>query len=205
MTDDTWPPEVAEFYYGLSPDEGVLQSIVQLHDARLRIRHWKRIAGALAVACALILVASTSLLSNLIRDSTRPNNNDVVGSRPLFTDQNHIANPTPTDNASHADYDLIVVRIHKDWCGKCKQMGNVFAEIQRDFEDGRILFVTYDLTDEVTTKQSLLLGQILEIEPRLEEIESGNIAVLTTAGKFVELIDGTSGRRNLVRHIARQL
>lgn len=200
MTETPWPKEVADFYRDLSLGEGPLDRIAELHDAGLQVRRWKRIACGLAVACALLVTVGAVLLTG----GTPGTPPDAPDTNPPRLADNTQKNP-PAVPVKPPAYDLIAVRLHRDWCGKCKQMGNVFAEIQHDLESRKILFVTYDLTDDVTTKQSLLLGKILEIRAPLEELESGNIAILTPDGTLLELLDGTSGRQNLATKIAMRL
>jgi len=101
--------------------------------------------------------------------------------------------------------DLIAVKIYNDECGKCKAMGNVFAELQRDLEGRRILFLTLDVSEAVTHGQSLLLGEILGIRDSLEGIGPGTIVLLDRRGQLLKKLDGTAGRQYLANQIAMRL
>lgn len=184
MTDQDWPPELRDFYEALAPSEGARDNIVEMRSVIVESRRWKRIAFMLAAAC---LVAFTTSAFVFIGDSKGEGAS------------------VHTDVPDKARYDLIAVRVHRDWCGKCKSMGNVFAEIQNDLNEERILFLTFDLTSSETTRQSLVISDELQISKPLDGVESGNIVLLDPTGRHIETLDGNSGRQFLADRIATRL
>ena len=206
MTDDQWPTEVTDFYQSLSLGDGPRANITQTHAAVLETRKWKRIAGGLAVACtALVALSGFAFLQ---QDAERKVV-DVVGEIPIIEEIPITAENQPrvwpviNVNAARADeYNVMAVYVHRDWCGKCKKMGNLFAVLQQDLSERRVMFLRVDLTDPVTTRQSALLGERLKINEALEGIESGKIVLLDRTGQRLETLDGLSGREYLSSQIA---
>ena len=62
--------------------------------------------------------------------------------------------------------ELLVVKLHADWCGSCLVLGPRIdsAREQADLDESSALFVTLDLTDEATRHQSALLAHSLGLE-----------------------------------------
>lgn len=48
--------------------------------------------------------------------------------------------------------DLIALKFHGDWCGKCKKMGSGFEDLQTKFAGQSALFVFIDRTNQTTRK-----------------------------------------------------
>jgi thiol-disulfide isomerase/thioredoxin len=70
-------------------------------------------------------------------------------------------------NAAQAP-SLVVAKFHADWCGSCRAMGDVATDLANKHDGQPILFVTFDLTNETTRRQSemraaaLGLGQLFD-------------------------------------------
>lgn len=78
-----------------------------------------------------------------------------------------LAGPKGTNmkvSATVAAPDMIAVRIRHDMCPLCKALDPKYPEIVREFNGASMLFVTLDLTDETTQKQSALLTGALGLE-----------------------------------------
>lgn len=103
---------------------------------------------------------------------------------------------------SPAEYDVMAVYLHRDWCGKCRKRGNLFAELQEDLSERRVLFVRLDLTESITARQSSIPGEKLKNRAALEDIESGKIVSLDRAGQRLATLDDLSGREYLSNQIA---
>ncbi len=58
---------------------------------------------------------------------------------------------------------LLAVRFHADWCAKCSQLAPNYSKLVADSRDVPVLFVTLDMTDEVTRRQSQYLAGMLGI------------------------------------------
>ncbi len=191
MDNDQWSQELSDFYHDLSIHGGARENIAQIRTAALETRRWKQVAGTLAVSCAVVIALSTFFAASRIAEPVIVNNTNERPRNVRF----------PATNA----YDLVAVRVHRDWCGKCKKMGNVFTELQHDLSGRKILFLTFDLTDSETTRQSLVVSDSLAISKALQGIQSGNIVLLDRNGQRLETLDGTSGRAYLATQIASRL
>ncbi|MCG8417780.1 MAG: thioredoxin [Proteobacteria bacterium] len=83
--------------------------------------------------------------------------------------------------------DLMAVKFHADWCGSCKVIGPHFTNLGNKFDGKKVLFLTLDMTNESTQRQSEYLasalglgkvwkshapktGYILLIEPKSRQI-----------------------------------
>jgi thiol-disulfide isomerase/thioredoxin len=69
------------------------------------------------------------------------------------------AQPADSDRAS-----IIAVKFHADWCGSCKAMGPAFSDLGDKFDSEPVLFVTFDLTNDLTTRRARLLAQALRLD-----------------------------------------
>ncbi len=219
MTDNQWPQEVADFYQELSLGDGPKESIAQVRDAVLETRKWKRIAGGLAAVCVVLLALGAFFIINQKTEPEITDNNDtkptvdekrIVEQKPIVDEPQDDEPPKTNetriaDDTREVEYDVMVVYVHRDWCGKCKKMGRLFTELQHDLSGKRVLFLRFDLTNPVTTKQSQLLGDRLAINKALQGIESGKIVLLDQKGRRLETLDGLSGREFLANQIAMRL
>jgi|GEM_PF-1548676 len=89
------------------------------------------------------------------------------------------------DDARHPD--LIALKFHADWCGKCKAMGPVFEDLTNKFDGKPVLFVRLDQTNKSKATQAEFL---------LAELGLGSIWN-EYGGKtgFILLIDAKSGKQ----------
>lgn len=51
---------------------------------------------------------------------------------------------------------LVVAKFHADWCSACRAMGDVATDLANKHDGQPILFVTFDLTNATTRRQSEL-------------------------------------------------
>lgn len=56
---------------------------------------------------------------------------------------------------------IIAARFHADWCGECSRFAPNFGKLVAGSSDAPILFVTFDMTNEVTRRQSEYLASLL--------------------------------------------
>lgn len=94
------------------------------------------------------------------------------------------AQATDSDRAT-----VIAVKFHADWCGSCKAMGSAFSDLGDKFDSEPVLFVTFDLTNDLTTRRARLLAQAL----RLDKVWTQNapktgFVLLVDAGRM-EILD----------------
>lgn len=196
MNDERWPNELSNYYASVSLGDEHRATIEQIRETALETRKWKRIAVSSIAACIALVALSAYFMINPRVDDTI-----VQGTE----DRERIQEQVAPDTAPIGQYDLVAVRVHRDWCGKCKRMGNVFAELQQELGSQRILFLTFDLTDSETTRESLAISDRLKISQALRGIESGNIVLLDRQGNRVDTLDGESEREFLVTQIASRL
>lgn len=80
----------------------------------------------------------------------------------------------------------IAVKLHADYCGSCKAMAPAYSEVQRQFADKDVLFVTFDFTDEGTKHQSKLLAHALGLEKVFADNQkSGKVLLLEPKSKAI--------------------
>jgi Thioredoxin. len=95
---------------------------------------------------------------------------------------------------SHAEKDSVAakpavyaVMMHADWCGACKALDPKVtqARVEAKLDDKDVLFVTFDLTDDMTKAQSAMMAASMGIT----EVYESN------AGKtgFMLLVNAESG------------
>lgn len=56
---------------------------------------------------------------------------------------------------------VVGVLFYADWCASCKVLDPKIQAVKRDFAEDSVLFTRFDLTDEFTRRQSLLLAEQL--------------------------------------------
>lgn len=64
------------------------------------------------------------------------------------------ATPTYPDARSP---DLIALKLHADWCGSCKSMGDIFIDLTNKFDGEPVLFIKLDKTNKSNALQSEFL------------------------------------------------
>ncbi len=68
---------------------------------------------------------------------------------------------------------VIVAKFHADWCGSCKAMGEVMSDLTNKLDGQPALFVTFDLTNQATTRRSALLASGLGLGDVFDQHGSG--------------------------------
>lgn len=81
---------------------------------------------------------------------------------------------------------LLVLKMHGDWCDKCKAMGPVFENLTKELADKPVLFEKFDLTDKGTKNQAIQLASALGImQVARENQATGFILIVDPATKTV--------------------
>ena len=100
------------------------------------------------------------------------------------------------DTAARAtDSRPLVVMIHADWCGTCRAVSNVWAQIQQDFAEHSTI-VTFDVTDRTAYTHSAMSARELGIRNFFDRYraKTGTIAVLACETR--EPVAIMNGERN---------
>ncbi len=82
---------------------------------------------------------------------------------------------------------VIVVKIHADWCGACKQIQPTVDELKAEFSEKGVLFVTLDFTDAAKSAQSGMLAAELDIQGWVRVNNNTGMLLVYTAGEQAEL------------------
>lgn len=77
--------------------------------------------------------------------------------------------------------ELIMVKVHADWCGSCKALTPRLKALGKTLEDKAVLFVTLDYTDEQTSAQATMLAAGLGIRDAIAEHNSTGTVLLIDA------------------------
>ena len=99
--------------------------------------------------------------------------------------------PAPT-SAGVPPPDLVAVNIQADWCRRSTEIAPIFTEFAERHGSEPILFVTLDITDDTTRRQSEYLASTLGIEDVFDDpFGSGMIKVYDRSqGRFVATLTG---------------
>lgn len=188
MNGDDFNSELKRYYERVSVSDECKRDILQMRGVMGEVRRWRRMAISMA-GCALLALG--------------------IAGYPLIQGDGTLAE-WPFKKSVIPDelreFDLVAVKVNHDDCYQCKKMGNVFAEVQKDLEGKRVLFLTFDVTNSTRKRQSLLLVQALGISRVIQPDEkTGMVVLIDDEGKMLERLDGTSGRKALVDSIAMRL
>lgn len=87
--------------------------------------------------------------------------------------------PQPTPASQHPLPNLVVARIHADWCRRSPNIAPLFVELSQEFGNQPVLFVTLDITDDEGRKAARALAADLGIESVNDQpFESGMLKLI---------------------------
>ncbi len=177
------------------PDDRV-DRILESCDPARRIRLWKSLALTSFGAAAAAILA---LLFVLAAHSHQPENEPPLA--------NGEESEITLDALSQPErFRLIAVKIHADPCGRCKRIAPVFADLQNEFSDDSVLFLTFDLTTEGSRRQAEFLSKIIGIEEIFKKQRyTGVIVVATPDGEVREVVDSSASLAGATEVLARNL
>jgi len=94
--------------------------------------------------------------------------------------------PYPARTAARVPQ-VLAVRFHADWCGACKKLDGVFAELRRRTSDAPVLYLTLDFTDEVTRRQAEYLAGVVGLDQvwAAQGNKVGNVVFVDAVSKRV--------------------
>jgi len=81
---------------------------------------------------------------------------------------------------------LIIVKIHADWCDKSKLIHSRYSSLKNKFESNSVLFLELDFTDQCTEKQAKQVARTFNMVKLLENKQNtGQILLLDADNRFV--------------------
>ena len=103
-------------------------------------------------------------------------------------------------------FQLIAVKIHADPCGRCKKIAPVFADLQNEFSDDPVLFLTFDLTSERSQRHAEELSRTFGIEELFaQQRYTGVIVLATPDGQIWDVLDSDTDVALAVEVLSRNL
>ncbi len=142
--------------------------------AMRRLRRW-RAASIVLGAAAAVLLLTTVYLSN-----------------------SRLAAPSERDAPRSPQ--LVVVRVHADWCGVSLALEPFYSELGEKYRNQAVLFVSLDVTDEKQRREAIELASELGIELvtekpfvpgviKLVNRERNEILAVVSDGDEVDLVE----------------
>ncbi len=137
----------------------------------------------------------------------------VVDQQPQLADEHDHQPNLGKDEAISLDdlqqperFQLIAVKIHADPCGRCKKIAPVFADLQNEFSDDPVLFLTFDLTSKRSREQAEKLSRTFGIENVFDKHRYTGVIVLATPdGQVWDVVDSDADIALAVEVVSRNL
>jgi len=85
--------------------------------------------------------------------------------------------------------ELVVVKHHADWCGKCKALVEPLHEAKEQLANESVLFVTYDFSDKNTAMQSEYLAGMLRLDDQWESFGKKTGFALVIDTESMEVVE----------------
>ena len=98
---------------------------------------------------------------------------------------------------------VIAVKFHADWCGSCKVIAPMFANLANKYDGEPVLFVTLDLTNRTTTAQSEYLAAALGLSKVWSEYAPKTGYVLIVDTETRKVVDTLTKKLSLKQMAAR--
>ena len=211
MTVELDESDVEQFYAdAMIPDQRV-DEILALGKVTADALRWKRIATALGIvafgltiACAVLLVrsrrttdegqlasaAKTTLIDPI--EKIRPNQ-----TAPEQEVLESAAGSLPKEDGFH----LIAIRNHGDECPGCRNVGELFARLQNQLDDGGIDFTLIDLQSSMLSEHAKNEIERPEIRGLIETRRHKALIALQVPGGEIHELDGNAPPLELIRNI----
>jgi len=85
--------------------------------------------------------------------------------------------------------ELVVVKHHADWCGKCKALENPIKEAKQELANESVLFVTYDFSAKETAQQAEYLAGMLRLDNQWESFGKKTGFALVIDTESMEVVE----------------
>ncbi len=101
---------------------------------------------------------------------------------------------------------LYAVRMHADWCAACGKLDPAYSKLIRESGELPVLFVTLDMTDQITRRQAAYLASSLGLGQlwAKQRNKVGNIVFVDAADKGTVSSVPASGDVKVLRAALRQ-
>jgi thiol-disulfide isomerase/thioredoxin len=113
-----------------------------------------------------------------------------------------IANAQPTNAAVRQQPQLVVARIHADWCSKCRALAPVMTSLQQRYQN--IQFVTFDVTNRSTLQAAQARARELKLTSFLDANKSrpSTVALINSVnGQTVKQFFNNNNQQEYVNSI----
>ena len=186
-----------------------VEEILEFCEPARQVARWRRRAfvgfGTAAVAIvALVTVVAT--WSAKMPVSPVVDRQSVVDGDSQPTADRDEKNISRDDLQQPERFQLVAVKIHADPCGRCKRIAPVFADLQNEFSDDPVLFLTFDLTSEGSRKQAEKLSQRFGIQELFAKHRYTGVIVLATPdGQVWDVLDSDTDVALAVEVVSRNL
>ena len=174
MDNDSLPELIKEHYNSTHLSENRVSEILDgctVARAAYRWRKWAMVASSVAAAAVLALLVSLSVVL-----TSAPQ--EVIVEKP----------PSPL---TVQDQQLVAAMIHAKGCPNSAAIQPVFTELQQEFVNEPVLFVTFDVSSDCARRQAELLSACLGVQDAFEQHpRTGHILLVSTSsGKICDVVD----------------
>lgn len=180
MDNDSLPELLKEHYASSRMPDARVSEILDACAVARSAYAWRRralFAGGTAVAALLaLLVSMTGVLGpnrasagfGVAGPDTFPNR-----AMPIFPDRQ-----------------LVAAMVHANGCASSKAVQPVFAQLQQEFINEPVLFLTFDVGSECALRQAELLSESLGIREAFQQHRNtGRILLISASGELCDIVD----------------
>ncbi len=180
MDNDSLPELLKEHYASTRlPDARVSEILGACAIARSAYA-WRRrtffASGAAAAALLVLLVSLSGVFTSM------PSGEIVGGAGASL--------PGTQVEQVFRDNHLVAAMIHANGCPNSRAIEPVFARLQQEFINERVLFVTFDVSSECAMRQAELLSESLGIQDAFQQHQhTGHILLVRSSGEICDIVD----------------
>ena len=189
--------------------ESRVDAVLEFCEPARQISRWKRrafvgfvtTAAAVIALCAVILTQPQAPITPLLAV-----NQPVAAVDESDEQQRDDDGVTLAKLHQPERFQIIAVKIHADPCGRCRKIAPVFADLQNEFSDDPVLFLTFDLTSKESRRQADRLSSSFEIENVFDKHRYTGVIVLATPdGQIWDVVDSDADIALAVEVVSRNL
>jgi len=68
-----------------------------------------------------------------------------------------------TEDTKESGPEVLALKFHADWCGKCQAMGPAFQNLSKKYDTAPVLFHVFDQTEKADQRQARYMAHALEL------------------------------------------